>query len=458
MKILMASMPTAGHLNPLLGVAHLLRPEGHKIVCLTGSCVRDRIERAGLGFRAPPGADFDPQDPFAVAPELKVIPPGLEWLQVAMERFLVDSIEPQYEGLRQSLQEFPADVIIGDNMFFGLLPLLLAQRAKRPPVIMCGTSFLHWYREDGAPNFLGLPPAVTQAERQKYAGIDKEFRRVVYQPVSRRLEQTLNELGAGPLSMTLFESVVALADIYMQLSVPSFEFPRKFPPTVNFVGILPMVPNQAPLPPWAHELDGSRKVVLVTQGTVANHNLGLLIAPTLKGLAEEPDVLVVATTGGRPPDAIPGQIPANARVSTFLPFEWLLPKVDVLVTNGGYGTVNQAMSFGIPLVTAGLTEDKADVNARVGWSGVGINLVTNEPTPQELRAAVRSVLDEAKYRRRAAAMKDEFRSINTRAEILRTLDQVTGGSHKGTASGRAGKRGHFPVRPLEEAFATASFR
>jgi hypothetical protein len=41
----------------------------------------------------------------------------------------------------------------------------------------------------------------------------------------------------------------------------------------------------APLPPWAHELDGSRKVVLVTQGTLANHKFGLLIAPTLAALA-----------------------------------------------------------------------------------------------------------------------------------------------------------------------------
>jgi UDP:flavonoid glycosyltransferase YjiC (YdhE family) len=48
-------------------------------------------------------------------------------------------------------------------------------------------------------------------------------------------------------------------------------------------------------------------------------------------------MLVVATAGGRPVEAIPGVIPANARLASYLPFEWLLPKVDVLVTNGGYG-------------------------------------------------------------------------------------------------------------------------
>jgi len=164
--------------------------------------------------------------------------------------------------------------------------------------------------------------------------------------------------------------------------------------------------------------------VLVTQGTVANHNFGLLIAPTLAALANEPDVLVVATTGGRPVDAIPGAVPSNARVASFLPFEWLLPRVDVLVTNGGYGSVNQAMSFGLPLVTAGMTEDKADVNARVAWSGVGLNLATNEPTQKALRAAVRTVLDRPAYRMRASQMADEFARIDTRSEILSVIKQV----------------------------------
>jgi UDP:flavonoid glycosyltransferase YjiC (YdhE family) len=204
---------------------------------------------------------------------------------------------------------------------------------------------------------------------------------------------------------------------------------------VHFVGTPPIIPNQVPLPPWAHELDGSRRVVLVTQGTVANHNFELLIAPTLAALANEPDVLVVATTGGRPVDAIPGAIPSNARVASYLPFEWLLPRVDVLVTNGGYGSVNQAMSFGIPLVTAGMTEDKADVNARVAWSGVGVNLATNEPTQDALRAAVRTVLDRPAYRMRASQMANEFARIDTRSEILSIISEVVAHHKAGLRAG-----------------------
>ena len=247
------------------------------------------------------------------------------------------------------------------------------------------------------------------------------------------MNQCLRTLGVGPLSKTLFDSIVELADAYLQLTVPSFEFPRDFPPSVHFVGRPPIIPNQAPLPPWAHELDGSRKVVLVTQGTVANHDFGLLIAPTLAALANEPDLLVVVTAGGRPVDAIPGPIPANARLASYLPFEWILPKADVLVTNGGYGSVNQAMSFGIPLVTAGLTEDKADVNARVAWSGVGINLATNEPTPQALREAVRpcSIADLSMRARRR--WRTNSPQIDTRAEILRIIGELAHASREAAA-------------------------
>src|SRR5260221_2982845 len=426
MKILIASTPGTGHLNPLLAIGRILIAEGHEVVGLSCNALRERIEGIGAGFHPlPPGADFDLRDIISVVPELKNIPPGPQWLRVAIQRLFVDTIPAQHKGLQQVLRDFPADVIIGDDMIFGVLPMLLGPRSKRPPIVLCGTSILHWRREDGAPLFAGLPPATTQAQLEAYASISQEHDRIVNQPVARRLNRSLKELGVGPLSTPLFESVVELADAYMQLTVPSFEFPRDMPPSVHFIGALPIIPNQAPLPSWAPELDGSRKVVLVTQGTVANHDFGLLIAPTLAALANEPDLLVVVTAGGRPIDAIPGPIPSNARLASYLPFEWVLPKVDVFVTNGGYGSVNQAMSFGIPLVTAGLTEDKADVNARVAWSGVGIDLATNEPTLQALREAIRTVLDKPNYRLRTSLMAEEFDGIDTRSEIFRIGGQVS---------------------------------
>jgi len=425
MKVLIVSTPATGHLNPLLPIGRSLMEEGHEVVFLTGSALRPRIEGIGAKFLAfPPDADLDLRDHDAVVPELKDITPGPEWLRVALERIFVDTIPAQYAGMRRALRDFPADIIVADDMMFGVVPLLLGSRSERPPIVLCGTSILHLRRDDGAPLFLGLPPANNETQRDEYAAIARDCDRIVDQPIALRLNKILKGLGVGPLSTGMFESVVELADAYMQLSVPGFEYPRDLPATVHFVGTPPIMPNQVSLPSWARDLDGSRKVVLVTQGTVANHDFGLLIRSTLEALATEHNLLVVATAGGRPVDAIPGPIPDNARVASYLPFEWILPKTDVFVTNGGYGSVNQAMSFGIPIVTAGLTEDKADVNARIAWSGVGINLATNEPTPRALGEAVRTVLVNPIYRARATAMAGEFAKLDTRAEMLRIISET----------------------------------
>ena len=426
MKVLLCSTPATGHLNPLLAIARMLTDDGHEVMVLSGSAFRGRIVAAGARFMALPGrADFDGRDLHVVVPELARTPPGPDWLRVAMERIFVDRIPDQHRGLQAALQAFPAPVVIGDDMFFGALPSLLGPRAERPAIVLCGTSILHCLRPDGAPAFLGLPPAGSPEQEAAYARLAEAYDAAVDRPVRLRLAAILAELGLASPPWPLFDAVVRLADTYLQLTAPGFEYPFAYPPTVRFVGALPIVPDQAPLPPWANELDGTRKVVLVTQGTVANHDFGQLVGPALAALAAEADILPVVTGGGRGVgairDAASGAIPANARLAPYLPFEWLLPRIDAMVTNGGYGSVNQALSFGIPLVGAGLTEDKAEVNARIAWSGAGIDLSTNTPTPEAIRRAVRTVLDEPGHCREARRLAAELAAYDAKAEILQVL-------------------------------------
>src|SRR5215510_13527679 len=135
MKILVASTPATGHLNPLLAITRVLLAEGHEIAFLTGSAFRDRIESSGAKFLSlPAGADFDLREIHSVVPELKGIPPGFEWFRIALQRIFVDALPAQHLGLLQALQEYQADVIVGDDMFFGVLPMLLGARSKRPPI------------------------------------------------------------------------------------------------------------------------------------------------------------------------------------------------------------------------------------------------------------------------------------------------------------------------------------
>jgi hypothetical protein len=138
------------------------------------------------------------------------------------------------------------------------------------------------------------------------------------------------------------------------------------------------------LPSWWSQLDGDRPVVHVTQGTIDNADLGQLLEPTIEALAGE-DVVVVATTGGRAVAKLDVPVPPNTFIAECIPHDLLLPKVDVMVTNGGYGAVQRALSTGVPLVVAGNTEDKPEVAAPVEWSGAAINLRTGTPTPGAVR-------------------------------------------------------------------------
>jgi UDP:flavonoid glycosyltransferase YjiC (YdhE family) len=130
------------------------------------------------------------------------------------------------------------------------------------------------------------------------------------------------------------------------------------------------------------------------------------------------------TTGGRPVDSIPCPLSKNAVVSPFLNFREVLPYVDVLVALGGYGTVTQALSLGVPMVLAGLSEDKLEIGVQVASSGSGISLRTDTPTVEQLRASVEQVLSEPSYRASAKRLAAEFAHYDSAKELLRLLETV----------------------------------
>ena len=150
-----------------------------------------------------------------------------------------------------------------------------------------------------------------------------------------------------------------------------------------------------------------KRVILVTQGTVQT-DLTELVAPTLRAAAELPDYIFVAILcrkGATLPDGT--DVPANARVVDYLRYGAVLPYVDVWVQNAGYGAVMQAIAAGIPVVAAGEGQDKAENGRRIAWSGIGVDLATERPSPEQVKKGVLDVLTEARYRDKVLAMQKE---------------------------------------------------
>jgi MGT family glycosyltransferase len=179
-------------------------------------------------------------------------------------------------------------------------------------------------------------------------------------------------------------------------------------------------------PDWWSDLETFKPVIHVTQGTVATRSSELLV-PTLQALADE-DVLVIATTGGKSLESLGlARLPANARVAPFIPYAKLLPRVDVMITNGGYGGVQAALAHGIPLVVAGATEDKPEIARRVAWSGVGIDLRTGTPTAREVRAAAQTLLNDSRYRQRARCLQKVISAYDAPRRAAEVIERLISG-------------------------------
>jgi UDP:flavonoid glycosyltransferase YjiC (YdhE family) len=428
MRIILASQPIAGHVNPVLAAARILVAAGHDIVMTTGSHFRDVVEASGARFKPlPPGADLDLTDIDTLWPERKALPPGPAQLAFDLKHVFIDPLRAQYAALDALLRETDADLVMADTLFMGLLPLLLRKQRTRAVVAALGIFFLPVARDDGAPALLGLPPAADAADEAKYRAIAAEMQAGLMGPAQAEVNAILADLGAAPLpaSLSLVDAVCMLCDLYLQPSVPGFEYPRRaMPPHVRFIGALPAPEGHAMPPGIAAALASGKRIVLVTQGTVANFDLGALIAPTLAAMADRADVLVLATTGGRPVADIPGGVPPNGRAAPFLPFAEVLPKIDVLVTNGGFGTTSQALRHGVPQVVAGDTEDKPECAARIAWSGAGINLRTGTPDARQLRAAIDDVLDKPSFRTAAGRLATEFARIDTPRALSEAVERA----------------------------------
>jgi UDP:flavonoid glycosyltransferase YjiC (YdhE family) len=121
------------------------------------------------------------------------------------------------------------------------------------------------------------------------------------------------------------------------------------------------------------------------------------------------------------------QVPGNAVVEAYVPYAELFPHTDLLVSNGGYGGTLQALGFGIPLVLAGASEDKVEVNARLAWSGAAVDLRTARPGIDAVRAAVDTVLTGPRYRERAAAIRDEIVGLDPLGAVVEAISDVRDG-------------------------------
>ncbi|KAK0120129.1 hypothetical protein ONS95_011537 [Cadophora gregata] len=440
--LLFCSTPGHGHVMPVRAVAKTLVARGYEAIFTTNDEFKSMIEELGAKFVPLLGrANFSMSTINTLFPDddRHGPPAGPYRLARALKYIFGSTIPAQHESVQVILRGIEERepgrqvIVIHESMFWGTLPILLGAEGLKPAgVISLGISPLPLAGPGIPPFGLGLPFDSSPAGIEKYEGMSK-VREEMYEELTESLNEIFAGFGLDKMKQHIMDLHVTAPHRWIQMCIPSLEYPRANPPPgLRFAGGLPGGHRGVTRakPDWWEDVTvnaAKKRIVFVSQGT-ATDLYEKLIIPTLQGLAECEDILVVAALG-REGAVLPDdfQIPKNARVGDFIPFDELLPYADAFVTNGGYGGFQHAVSHGTPLIVAGLAADKPEVAARVEWAGLGVNMRTEVPTPEAVKEAVEKVLSDGKYKERAKALEGEVGKYDVFEAVIKSIEELCAG-------------------------------
>lgn len=369
MKFLAYTSPHRGDLYPTVPILLELQRRGHVVVVHALAAEVPRLRELGLTADAvDPRVEHIQHDDYLARSAVGAIRRAIAVMSARAE-FEVDE-------LRKAIDSEAPDVLLVDANSFGATttaeawggPWALLQHFPTP------------LPADEVPPFgPGFPPARGRLGRMR----DRLLRPLVLGGYERTLLPPLNDLrrrlGVRPLRDAT--DLYTRAPLTLYLTSTAFEYPREaWPESYCLPGPITWEPP-AERPEWLDTI--RRPLVLLTNSSTFQDD-GALVEIALAALADE-DCGVVATM---PTGTIPDRVPANAHVDGFVPHTPLLAIADVVVTHGGMGVTQKALSAGVPVVVVPWGRDQAEVGRRAEAAGVGVVLPKRRLSPRTLRAAV----------------------------------------------------------------------
>jgi UDP:flavonoid glycosyltransferase YjiC (YdhE family) len=378
----MSVRPFRGHFHPLVPLARTFQRAGHRVAVASAEDLASTITGAGLPW-IPAGLH-----PYNIE---EVYPRSDADYGVTVVRAKVEDL------LEFSMGQFRPDVIIREPT--DLAPIIAAEIVGAVNVIY------------GIARFI-------PASSWEYLEADQTITRL-------RSEYRLPE---DPGLECMYR------DLYLAVLPPFLEVHTPLP--VPAVQQIRYVPWDGEVGEWPVEKGAhghGRPTVLVTLGTVYNDQMELFDT-FLAALGDE-DLDVICTLGEVSDRERFASAPSNVQFEWYRPHSTILPRCQVTLCHGGFNTVMGSLLAGVPVVCVPLGSDH-DYNARrCAAKGYGVMIEEDQATPERIREAVRTVLDDPTY---AANVEKFQRRMERRPGLgaaVRRIERLV--QAKGQAKGRA---------------------
>jgi rhamnosyltransferase subunit B len=385
-----------GDLHPFVAIGLELRERGHAVVFATLEYYREKIAALGFEFH-PVRPDINPDD-VHLARDLMDLKTGTERL---LREFLFPAVRDAYADLRAAVTN--ADAMIAGEVVFAAPILAEKTGIKFISTSLAPASFLSAYDPF-------VPPTMPWLEKFRFlgAGFHKLFYAAAKKSISgwsRSVKEFRRELGLNPnvdpLFQSKFSSLLHLALFSKVLGAPQ---PDWHPSTVqtgfcfydgrNDLGAMPDGMREF--------LDAGEPPIVFTLGSAAVWAADDFFEQSAAA-AKKLNVRAALVLGENAP---PQNLPPEIAVFEYAPYGEVFPRASAVVHQGGIGTTAQTLRAGVPQLVVPFSHDQPDNAARCVRLKVARTVRRARYNAQTAETALRALLENSEYERRANAVKN----------------------------------------------------
>ena len=176
----------------------------------------------------------------------------------------------------------------------------------------------------------------------------------------------------------------------LMVDIPEYSPTTNLPSDFHYIGPIVWEPD-IELPTWLNDLDPNKPTIYFTMGSTG---YARFFDQAIEIFGDSKYQCIMTTAGMAQISAIP----SNFYVVDYAPGSEIMKRSDVVVCQGGNGTIYQAMSYGVPIIGIPTMHDQEYNLDRVEALGIGIQLSELKFKPSHLADAVEIILNNEEYR------------------------------------------------------------